>query len=52
MLTINSPIWVDGCDKKRPQLPPALGEHSDEILRSAGYSDADIKQLRAGGAVG
>jgi formyl-CoA transferase len=52
MLTINSPIWVDGSDKVRPRLPPAVGEHSDEILRSAGYGDAEIKQLRAAGTVG
>jgi formyl-CoA transferase len=52
MLTINSPIWVDGSDKVRPRLPPAVGEHSDEILRGAGYGDAEIKQLRAAGTVG
>lgn len=52
MLTINSPIWVDGSTKVRPRLPPAVGEHSDEILRSAGYGEAEIKQLRAAGTVG
>jgi len=26
--------------------PPALGEHSDDILRSVGYSDAEIDSLR------
>ncbi len=36
MLTVNSPIWVDGAPKVRPRKPPALGEHSDEILRAAG----------------
>jgi len=52
MLTINSPIWVDGSTKVRPRLPPAVGEHSDEILRSAGYGETEIKQLRAVGTVG
>ncbi|MGN6115417.1 MAG: CaiB/BaiF CoA transferase family protein [Nitrobacter sp.] len=52
MLTINSPIWVDGSTKVRPRLPPAVGEHSDEILRGAGYGEAEIKQLRAAGTVG
>ena len=51
MLTVNSPIWVDGSDKVRPRRPPGLGEHSDEILREAGYDEAAIRQLRASGAV-
>src|SRR4051794_5812574 len=51
MLTVNSPIWVDGSKKVQPRKPPGLGEHSDEILRNAGYDDAAIKKLRASGAV-
>jgi formyl-CoA transferase len=52
MLTINSPIWIDGAKKVQPRKPPAVGEHSDEILRGAGYDDAAIKTLKASGAVG
>jgi crotonobetainyl-CoA:carnitine CoA-transferase CaiB-like acyl-CoA transferase len=52
LLTINSPIWVDGSQKKAPRKPPALGEHSDEVLREAGYDDAAIRQLRDTGAIG
>ncbi|KYG97918.1 CoA transferase [Bradyrhizobium sp. DOA1] len=52
MLTINSPIWIDGAKKVQPRKPPGVGEHSDEILRGAGYDEAAIKQLRAKGAVG
>src|SRR6266581_2400211 len=51
MLTINSPIWVDGSQKIPPQRPPGIGEHSDEVLREAGYDEASIRQLRASGAV-
>ena len=51
MLTINSPIWVDGSRKVQPRKPPGLGEHSYEILRNAGYDEAAIKALRASGAV-
>jgi crotonobetainyl-CoA:carnitine CoA-transferase CaiB-like acyl-CoA transferase len=51
MLTINSPIWVDGSQKVRPRLAPGIGEHSDEVLREAGYDEAAIRQLRASGAV-
>ncbi len=51
MLTINSPIWIDGARKVQPRRPPAIGEHSDEILRKAGYDEASIAKLRASGAV-
>ena len=30
---------------------PRLGEHSDEVLREAGYSDAEIGVLRQKGIV-
>ena len=51
MLTVNSPIWVDGARKVQPRRPPALGEHSDDILRQAGYDEASIERLRGSGAV-
>jgi len=51
MLTINSPIWIDGETKVQPRKPPDVGQHSDEILRDAGYDEAAIKKLRASGAV-
>jgi formyl-CoA transferase len=51
MLTINSPIWIDGTRKVQPRKPPAVGEHSDAILRDAGYDEATIRALRASGAV-
>jgi crotonobetainyl-CoA:carnitine CoA-transferase CaiB-like acyl-CoA transferase len=31
--------------------PPLLGEHTDEVLRDAGFSAAEIDQLRAKGAI-
>ena len=51
MLTINSPIWVSGSKKAPPRKPPGIGEHSDEILRDAGYDEASIEKLRSSGAV-
>src|SRR5438874_12000756 len=51
MLTISSPIWVDGARKVQPRRPPGIGEHSHEILRNAGYDEASIQKLRASGAV-
>jgi crotonobetainyl-CoA:carnitine CoA-transferase CaiB-like acyl-CoA transferase len=52
LLTINSPIWIDGSRKATPRRPPDVGEHSDEVLREAGYDEAAIQKLRAAGAVG
>jgi crotonobetainyl-CoA:carnitine CoA-transferase CaiB-like acyl-CoA transferase len=51
MLTINSPIWVEGSDKQPPRHPPTIGQHSDEVLREAGFDDAEIQRLRTSGAV-
>jgi len=51
ILTINSPIWVDGSQKVKPRRAPGIGEHSDEILRSYGYDEAAIRKLRSSGAV-
>jgi len=37
----------------RPQGPaPTIGQHTDEVLCEAGYTDAEIAGLRASGAVG
>jgi crotonobetainyl-CoA:carnitine CoA-transferase CaiB-like acyl-CoA transferase len=51
IMTINSPIWIGGTTKKKPRLPPSVGQHSDEVLRDAGFDDAAIAALRASGAV-
>jgi crotonobetainyl-CoA:carnitine CoA-transferase CaiB-like acyl-CoA transferase len=52
MLTINSPIFLEGADKVKPRRPPSIGQHSDEVLRQAGYDETAIRDLRARGAVG
>ena len=50
-LTVNSPIWIAGQEKVPPRPAPAVGEHSEEILREAGYSAAEIGSLRAAGVI-
>jgi itaconate CoA-transferase len=45
------PITLDG-EQPRMDPIPALGEHTDAILREFGYSDPAIADLRAGGVVG
>ncbi|MFZ5833845.1 MAG: CaiB/BaiF CoA transferase family protein [Pseudomonadota bacterium] len=49
--TVNSPIWLDGAEKIKPRPPAELGQHTEEILRGAGCSDADIAALRENGAI-
>ena len=39
----------DGPSVERP--PARLGEHTDEVLESVGYSAAEIAALRAAGAI-
>ena len=51
-LTVNSPIWIRGQEKARPRPAPSVGEHSEEVLRAAGYSEPEIRLLRADGVVG
>lgn len=45
-LTVSSPFFVAGADKAPPRRAPDIGEHSDQILREAGYDAAAIAQLR------
>jgi formyl-CoA transferase len=51
MLTVNSPFWIAQADKVAPRRAPEIGEHSNDVLRAAGYGDAEIGRLRASGAV-
>jgi crotonobetainyl-CoA:carnitine CoA-transferase CaiB-like acyl-CoA transferase len=49
--TVSSPFTIEGVAKRAPQKAPDIGQHTDEILREAGFSDADILTLRANKAV-
>ena len=53
-----TPIKLPGIVPKLSATPgamewvgPALGEHTDEVLRGLGYSGEDIARLRAAGAI-
>ncbi len=50
-LTVSSPFHVDGVDKVPAQRAPALGQHSEAVLREAGYATADIARLRTLGVL-
>jgi len=49
--TVNSPIALEGVKKVAPRYAPALGEHSEAILASLGFSAEAIATLQAAGAV-
>jgi crotonobetainyl-CoA:carnitine CoA-transferase CaiB-like acyl-CoA transferase len=51
-LTVNSPLWIAGQQKLTPHRAPAVGAHSEEVLREAGYADNEIRALRAEGVIG
>jgi formyl-CoA transferase len=51
-LTVNSPIWIEGQRKVEPRPAPAVGQHSEEVLRELGYPDAEIQALREAGIIG
>jgi crotonobetainyl-CoA:carnitine CoA-transferase CaiB-like acyl-CoA transferase len=45
-LTVSSPFHIDGVDKVPAQRAPAIGQHSEAVLREAGYAVDDIARLR------
>jgi len=45
------PLLMDGERVLHRSPPPALGEHTAEVLGEAGYSDAEIERLAADGIV-
>ena len=50
--TIQSPLNVEGEEKRQPSRAPNMGEHTAEVLRSIGYDDAAIETLVKRGACG
>jgi crotonobetainyl-CoA:carnitine CoA-transferase CaiB-like acyl-CoA transferase len=49
---IGSPMKFSRTKVNYRYAPPRVGEHSDEILAEAGYSEQEVAELRRGGAVG
>jgi crotonobetainyl-CoA:carnitine CoA-transferase CaiB-like acyl-CoA transferase len=48
--TIKNPLNIEGIEKAKPQMPPAIGEHTHAVLTSLGITDEAIEQMIARGA--
>jgi crotonobetainyl-CoA:carnitine CoA-transferase CaiB-like acyl-CoA transferase len=51
MALVASPMRFSGTPIEHRLAPPTLGQHTDEVLRALGKSDADVAKLRADGIV-
>ena len=49
--TIGTPIKMSATPLNPHRRAPMLGEHTDDVLANAGYSNDEIEQLRYAGAV-
>jgi crotonobetainyl-CoA:carnitine CoA-transferase CaiB-like acyl-CoA transferase len=50
-LTVSSPFHLNGETKVAPVRAPAVGQHSDMVLRDAGYSTDEIARLKGLGVL-
>ncbi|MGN6589117.1 MAG: CaiB/BaiF CoA transferase family protein [Sphingomicrobium sp.] len=49
---VGSPVLLDGERAGTELPPPALGEHTEEVLATLGITNGEAARLRAGGIVG
>src|SRR6266487_1497677 len=42
---------ISGAEDEQRYAPPAMGEQTEEVLREAGYSDAEIAHFKTGGII-
>jgi formyl-CoA transferase len=50
-MTVSSPFHLDGATKVAPVRAPAVGQHSEALLRDAGYSADEIARLKTLGVL-
>ncbi|MBV8773541.1 MAG: CoA transferase, partial [Deltaproteobacteria bacterium] len=46
MKLVDIPVSINGEKSVKRLMPPRLGEHTDSVLRQAGYSDEELETLR------
>ncbi len=49
---VNTPVVFHGEESGPVQAPPGLGQHTDDILRAAGYDDDELAILHKSGVIG
>jgi formyl-CoA transferase len=49
---VDFPVKIDGRRAAAHAAPPAVGQHTDEVLADLGYSSNEIAGLRESGVVG
>ncbi|TMF25930.1 MAG: CoA transferase, partial [Chloroflexi bacterium] len=49
---IGSPIHFSDTPVRRGRAGPGLGEHTSEVLRALGRTEAEISELKAKGVLG
>jgi crotonobetainyl-CoA:carnitine CoA-transferase CaiB-like acyl-CoA transferase len=49
---VGSPVRLDGERTDSELGPPALGEHTSEVLAAVGVDGSQIETLRAAGVIG
>ena len=49
--TIKNPLNIEGIERAAPQMPPSIGEHTDEILTSLGLTPEEIASMKARNAI-
>ncbi len=49
--TLQSFPRMSDVEQVQRYAPPTLGEHTDDLLREAGYSDEEIAQFKTSGAI-
>jgi crotonobetainyl-CoA:carnitine CoA-transferase CaiB-like acyl-CoA transferase len=52
MRLLRNPVRFHGAPASLRRFPPRLGEHTDAVLREAGYGDEEVLALRNRGVVG
>jgi crotonobetainyl-CoA:carnitine CoA-transferase CaiB-like acyl-CoA transferase len=48
--TVKNPLNIEGIEKAQPKMPPAIGEHTHEVLSSLGLTNEEIEKMIARGA--